>query len=69
MKTIAAVRVSLYALGAGLFSVFDCYGQVTISQSVQNDTSRPLLELVATAPAPLAPVSTPSNPAYGDSNG
>jgi hypothetical protein len=55
MKTVAAVPMSLGVLGVVLFSAFDCYGQVTISQSVQNDTSPPLRDLVAAAPASLAP--------------
>ena len=51
MRTEAAVRMSLWVLGIVLFAAFDSYGQVTISQSVQNDTSPPLRDLVAAAAA------------------
>ena len=55
MRTEAAVRMSLWVLGIVLFAAFDSYGQVTISQSVQNDTSPPLRDLVAAAAAPPTP--------------
>jgi hypothetical protein len=55
MKTQTAVPTSLCILGIVLCTAFDCYGQVTISQSVQNDTSPPLRDLVAAAGEPLTP--------------
>ena len=56
MKPQSAVPRSLCALGVALFLDFASYGQATISQSVQNDTSPPLRDLVAASPEPPEPV-------------
>jgi hypothetical protein len=55
MKTQRVASRSLCVLVAALLLAFACYGQVTISQSVRNDTSPPLWYLVATAPVNVAP--------------
>jgi len=55
MKIPTAVPGTSSVLGSLLFLSFACYGQVTISQSVQNDTSPPLRDLVAAAPPEVPP--------------
>src|SRR5215471_10929318 len=56
MTPQSAVPRSLCAFGIALFLDFASYGQATISQSVQNDTSPPLRDLVAASPEPAEPV-------------